>query len=471
MRQVLSGKSNDAGSVLGGQGRVVCCASLITVGRAPDHAVGQGTEVSQRLNGLMGRAILTETNGIVGGDPDGADLRQSRQTDGTSSVRNEVEESATIRQDGTIGGETVHDGSHAVLTDTVADVSTSVISQTGSLGLEVDSGLPASQVGTSQISGTTKELRQGRLDLAQDSLRQLASGNSRVLRGIDGEALLPAAGQVTLLAAIEVSGLVRELLGILGYHLVPLLLESSTVLGVLVVHVINLLGNVESLIGEAELLPELLDVVGLERRAVDTVGALVEGTEADGGSELDHGRLVLDFLALLDGGLHSGEIAVTVLDGNNVPAIRLIALDNILSEGAVGVAVDGDVVVVVDADQVAQLEVTGQGGSLTRDTFHQATVAEEAVCVVVNDVKSRLVEGGSSVSLSHGQANGIADTLTKGTGGDLNSGGIVGLRVARSFAADRLRTLVSLLTTLAVGVTKNFVKLTRKAFRSSMDRS
>lgn len=127
-----------------------------------------------------------------------------------------------------------------------------------------------------------------------------------------------------------------------------------------------------------------------------------------------------------------------------MPAVGLVSLDNILSEGAVGVTINGNVVVIVDADEVAELKVAGKRGSLAGDTLHQATVTEEAVCVVVNNVKPRLVEGGGSVSLGHGQTNSIAHTLTKRASGDLNSGGIMGLRVARSLGIDSLHTRLEL---------------------------
>ena len=48
----------------------------------------------------------------------------------------------------------------------------------------------------------------------------------------------------------------------------------------------------------------------------------------------------------------------------NMPAAGLVALGDVLGEGDVGAPVDGDVVVVVQGDQLAQLQVTGQGGCL-----------------------------------------------------------------------------------------------------------
>lgn len=437
--QVLAGQGQDAGGVLGGQSDVVSSARLVAVGRAPDHAVGQSTEVSQGLDRLVGRAVLTQTNGVVGGDPDNADLRQGRQTDGTGSVRDEVQESTTVGDQGAVGSQTVHDGTHTVLTDTVAEVTARVVAQASRRGLEVNGALPPGQVGASQIGRATNELRDGLLDLAEDNLRQLARGNGSVGGGVDGEVLLPALGQVTLQATGQVGVLSGVLLGVLGEQRVPLVLSGGTLSDLLSSQVVDGLGNGEALGGvEAELLLELLDVVSLEGRAVDTVGALLQGTETNDGAKLDQGGLVRDGLGLLDGGVDALKVVVAVSDDDDVPAVRLVALDNVLSEGAVGVAVNGDVVVVVDGNQVAELQVTGQRRGLARDTLHQAAITQEAVGVVVDQLEAVTVEGGGGVSLGNGQTDSVADTLAKRAGGDLNAGGVMGLGVAGGDAVDSL---------------------------------
>lgn len=75
---------------------------------------------------------------------------------------------------------------------------------------------------------------------------------------------------------------------VLGEQLVPLLLAGSALGRVSLIQVVDLLGDDKGLLGvEAELGLELLDVVGLEGRAVNTVCALLEGAETNGGSQLD----------------------------------------------------------------------------------------------------------------------------------------------------------------------------------------
>lgn len=363
--QVLTGQGEDAGGVGGSEGNVVGGAGLVTVGRAPHHAVGQGAEVGQSLDRLVGRAVLTKTDGVVGGNPDDALLGQGRQTHGTGGVRDEVQEGTTVGDDGAVGGQTVQDGAHTVLTDTVSDVTSSVVAQAGSWGLEVDSLLPPGQVGASQIGRATDQLGNDRVDLLQDDLGQLSRGDSGVGGGVDGQRLLPALGQLAAQAADQVGVLGLVLLAVAGEELVPLLLSSGTGRGDLAGQVVDLLGDGEALLGvEAPLLLELLDVVGLEGGAVDAVCALVLGAEANDGLQLDDGGLVLDGLGLLDGLLDAVEVAVTVGDLEDVPAVGLVSLLDVLGEGLVGVTVDGDVVVIVDGNQVAELQVTSQRASL-----------------------------------------------------------------------------------------------------------
>lgn len=132
---------------------------------------------------------------------------------------------------------------------------------------------------------------------------------------------------------------------------------------------------------------------------------------------------------------------VSVTDGHSVPSVCLHTLVNILGEGTVGVAVNGDVVVIVDRNQVAQLQVTGEGSSLTGNTLHVASIAHEDICVVVNKLESGLVKLGSSVLLGNGKTNSVSKTLAERASGDLNAGGIVGLRVTGGDAVDVLKSV------------------------------
>lgn len=60
-------------------------------------------------------------------------------------------------------------------------------------------------------------------------------------------------------------------------------------------------------------------------------------------------------------------------------------------------------------------DVPGEGGCLASNTLLQASVTGDHEGVVVEEIKARLVEGGSHVSLSHGETDSVAKTLTKGS--------------------------------------------------------
>ena len=71
-------------------------------------------------------------------------------------------------------------------------------------------------------------------------------------------------------------------------------------------------------------------------------------------------------------------LIVGVADAEDVPAVAEEARGHVFAEGQRGVALDGDVVVVVDPAEVGELEVPGQGRGLAADAFHHAAVAAEA---------------------------------------------------------------------------------------------
>jgi len=84
--QVLTGQGQDTRGVLGSKSHVVGSTGLVAISGAPNHAVGQSTEVSQSLNRLMSRAVLTQTDGVMSSDVDDTDAGQGRQAEGTGGV-------------------------------------------------------------------------------------------------------------------------------------------------------------------------------------------------------------------------------------------------------------------------------------------------------------------------------------------------------------------------------------------------
>jgi hypothetical protein len=58
--------------------------------------------------------------------------------------------------------------------------------------------------------------------------------------------------------------------------------------------------------------------------------------------------------------------------------------------------------------------------------------------MVVDQLVAGLVKDSSGVLLGNGKTDGVGETLTKRASGNLDTGGVVGLRMARSNAVDLL---------------------------------
>src|SRR5699024_7927731 len=135
---------------------------------------------------------------------------------------------------------------------------------------------------------------------------------------------------------------------------------------------------------EADDLLQAGDALGAELRAVHGVaaGQLGDGP-ADDGAQADEGRLVGDLLRLEDLGLERRDVldvgravgaAVDPVHGAHVPAVGLVARGGVLGERDRGVALDGDLVVVPQDDEVAQLLGAGDRAGLAADALLEVAV-------------------------------------------------------------------------------------------------
>jgi hypothetical protein len=76
-----------------------------------------------------------------------------------------------------------------------------------------------------------------------------------------------------------------------------------------------------------------------------------------------------------------------------------------------------------------------------------ASITHEDICVVVNKLKSWLVELGGRVLLGNSKTNRVSKPLAERTSGDLDAWGIVGFWVARGDAVDVLNFVNGVLET------------------------
>ena len=99
---------------------------------------------------------------------------------------------------------------------------------------------------------------------------------------------------------------------------------------------------------------------------------------------------------------------------------------------------DGDVVVIIDHDEVSKLQMPSGTGSFACNTLHGTSIAEETVGIVCEKVKPRLVEDSAGVSLGDGETDGVGETLTQRARGNLHSRSVMVFGMSRSDAIDRL---------------------------------
>eukprot|EP00659_Diplonema_papillatum_P022586 gene22587-biopygen22916 len=127
---------------------------------------------------------------------------------------------------------------------------------------------------------------------------------------------------------------------------------------------------------------------------------------------------------------------MTVDIADHLPVVGFETLRRVVGEPAFDFAVDGDAVVIVEGNQLAKAQGTGQGGDFVGNAFHHAAITEEHVGVVVDNVVVRAVELRSQHFFSQGKTHGVGQALAQWTGGGLNARGVAVFRVARGAAVD-----------------------------------
>ena len=136
--------------------------------------------------------------------------------------------------------------------------------------------------------------------------------------------------------------------------------------------------------------------------------------------------------------LEDARDVLAALDDLDVPAVGLVPLRGVLAQRDRRVVLDGDLVVVVDHREVAQLLGARQGRRLGGDALLDVTVAGDHVDLVVEGAlaQRRLrVEQAPLAAGGHRHADRGAEALPQRAGGDLDAGGVPVLRVARGLAA------------------------------------
>ncbi len=250
----------------------------------------------------------------------------------------------------------------------------------------------------------------------------------------------PALRQLAADAAAQLGCFLRVLRGIFLEQRIPGA-AAFRALGPGVPGSVDLGWNLESRIRPAELFPRELDLFHTQCRAMRLLRAfLVRAAEADHGLAADQCR-TLDLAARgVDRQLDFVRI-VAVDVAHHLPAIGLETPGRIVAEPAADVAVDRDAVVVVEHDQLAETERSGQRAGFMADALHQAAVAGEDVGVVIQQREAVTVEGRGQQALGDGEADRHAEPLTQRTGGALDAVRVLVLRVAGRLAVQLAEVL------------------------------
>ncbi len=113
----------------------------------------------------------------------------------------------------------------------------------------------------------------------------------------------------------------------------------------------------------------------------------------------------------------------------NPPAIGLETSWRVVGEPVLGLAVDRDPVVVVEHDELAETPRAGKRRGLMGDSLHQAAVANECECVVIDDVVARAIEFARQKPFCERHPDRVGETLSQRARGGLDARRDAALRV------------------------------------------
>ena len=155
--------------------------------------------------------------------------------------------------------------------------------------------------------------------------------------------------------------------------------------------------------------------------------------EADHAADLNQRGPVGRLLEAVDRAAQAVQV-VDVVQLDHVPAVAGEPRGHVFAERQRRVALDRDVVVVVDPAEVRELQVSGQRGRLAADAFHQVAVAAQGVDVEVEQLEAGPVVVGGQPAGGDRHAHAVADALAQRAGGGFHAAGVPVLGMARAAA-------------------------------------
>ena len=119
---ILSGEYQGSGSVGAIDGGSEGAGNFLGVGRADDIKVRDNAEAGSGFHRLVGRAVFSDSDRVVGEDVTHRQLREGSDTDGGSHVVSEYQESGSRGSVQAVVSDAVEHGAHGVLSDTEVEV-------------------------------------------------------------------------------------------------------------------------------------------------------------------------------------------------------------------------------------------------------------------------------------------------------------------------------------------------------------
>ena len=348
-------------------------------------------------------------------------------------------------------GDAVQDGGHAVLANAKANIAAGRI-----LSREILAGGDVVQRGTEKIGTAAEQQRHCFRQRLEQITARLACGDlcvGRKRRQIGDQTgrhgIVKASIQQRREGGIRRAPCLEER--------VPFLVAGSELLLVLRKIGAHVVGNVEVFVRQTQTL-----ACGVGKfRAAFAVGLAGAGdfwnafaNEGFGDDEL---RLAAAGVPGLRHCVHECADVVAV-HSLHFEAVSFVALRGVLALRGFCHRVEGDIIGVVNKDQVVQAEMSGECRRLGRDPFLQATVARETDDAVIKDGVSRGIELRRSHPGGEGHANGIAHALAERPARGLDAGCFAELRVTRRAAVELAEVLQLLQRQVIAGEMKPCVK-------------
>mmetsp|Transcript_45342 Transcript_45342/g.115133 ORF Transcript_45342/g.115133 Transcript_45342/m.115133 type:complete len:321 (+) Transcript_45342:611-1573(+) len=161
--------------------------------RADGQQIRQCSASGQHLDGLVGRPVLAQLDGVVCCDVDHVGSSRARESNGSPTIGEEVHEGAAEGDEAPIGRKPCANAQHAMLSHAEAEVAAGL-----PLVLEVPQLCLVCEVAARQVRRAAHHLRNGRHQAREHLGGVLASRLSALSHGVLGQVVPPIVGQLAV---------------------------------------------------------------------------------------------------------------------------------------------------------------------------------------------------------------------------------------------------------------------------------